>query len=135
MNLSKTQRERIRLMYGGRCAYCGTPLLAKWHADHVKPVQRIGKWVNTGKGYKHVLTGELHRPERDNIDNFKPACVPCNIHKGDLALESWRRIITDAASSLHRNYATYRHAHRFGLIAVRVKPVRFFFETGRRMMP
>lgn len=135
MNLSKSEREALKAMYGNRCAYCGTPLLAKWHADHVKPVQRIGRWVRQGNRYVHVDTGIMHHPERDTLSNFKPACVPCNIHKGDLSLESWRKILADAAASLHRNYATYRHAHRFGLIAVRAKPIRFFFESGRRMLP
>lgn len=40
MALTKTQREALKSMFGGRCAYCGCELGRKWHANHVEPVYR-----------------------------------------------------------------------------------------------
>lgn len=38
--INKQQREHIRLLFNGHCAYCGQELGAKWHADHIEPVER-----------------------------------------------------------------------------------------------
>lgn len=36
MALTKKQREKLRMKFGGRCAYCGCELPEKgWHAGHV----------------------------------------------------------------------------------------------------
>ncbi len=41
MALTRKQRERLRMKFGGRCAYCGCVLPEKgWHADHVQAVLR-----------------------------------------------------------------------------------------------
>ncbi|EFG6869113.1 TPA: HNH endonuclease, partial [Escherichia coli] len=41
MALTKKQREKLRMKFGGRCAYCGCELPEKgWHADHVQAVLR-----------------------------------------------------------------------------------------------
>ncbi|EDA6448068.1 HNH endonuclease, partial [Salmonella enterica subsp. enterica serovar Typhimurium] len=41
MALTRKQRERLRMKFGGRCAYCGCELPEKgWHADHVQAVLR-----------------------------------------------------------------------------------------------
>jgi hypothetical protein len=34
VSLTKKQRIELRMMFGGRCAYCGVQLTGKWHADH-----------------------------------------------------------------------------------------------------
>lgn len=129
MNLNKHQRETLRLKYGGFCAYCGNALTDKWHADHLKPLRREGKWVPAGyKRMEYVQTGTSQHPERDTLDNFMPACVPCNIHKSDSSLEQWRRLLEDSHRALTENYSTYRHAKRFGLIIETPPKVVFHFE-------
>ncbi|EQZ24729.1 hypothetical protein G977_04718 [Escherichia coli UMEA 3585-1] len=36
MALTKKQREKLRMKFGGRCAYCGCELTEKgWHAEVV----------------------------------------------------------------------------------------------------
>lgn len=41
MALTRKQREKLRMKFGGRCAYCGCELPEKgWHADHVQAVLR-----------------------------------------------------------------------------------------------
>lgn len=127
MNLSKADREKVRLKCGGRCAYCGTELTGKWHADHVLPVERVGKWVFG----KYVTTGEMGRPERDTLDNMLPACIPCNIDKSTFPLEEWRKKLERSHEVLLRNYATYKHALRFRLVVPQPPKVVFYFESYR----
>lgn len=40
MKLTKKQREKVRMKYGGLCAYSGTPLKDDWQVDHVVPIVR-----------------------------------------------------------------------------------------------
>lgn len=134
MKLTKAQRESLRGMYGGRCAYCGRELGAKWHADHVEPVERELTWKNVPgqRGGRLVATGRLHRPQNDRLDNLKPACVPCNIDKHSSSLEGWRRRLSALLQVLQDNHSAYRHALRFGFVEPRPGPVVFYFERARR---
>src|SRR5690242_13902237 len=112
-SLTKKEREILRMKFGGRCAYCGLPLEARWHADHLKPIQR--KLVySDGRGI--VTNGECYSPENDRIENMMPSCAPCNIDKHSMSLESWRNKLKDSCGVLMRNSPTYRHAKRFGLL-------------------
>ena len=124
MNLTKKQRAELRAMFDGRCAYCGTELPKSWHADHVEPCQR--KWIPM-QG-RAVQTGEFYKPENNRIDNLMPACPPCNIDKHSMSLESWREKLGRTLEVLRRNYPTYRHALRFGMLAETPTPVVFHFE-------
>lgn len=128
MPLTKTQREALKGRYGGFCAYCGALLGPRWHADHVQPLKRGSRWDH--KLGKHVPTGVVSHPERDHPGNYKPACVPCNIHKSDLSLEYWRSLLEQSVDSMQRNYATFRHAHRFGLVTIQPARVVFYFERA-----
>ena len=74
MKLSKKKREALRMMFGGRCAYCGHELNSRWQADHVEPVNRKYQWVRQPNGTsKAVATGEMWNPENDREDNLVPA--------------------------------------------------------------
>jgi hypothetical protein len=134
VTLSKREREKLRMMFGGRCAYCGCPLGEKgWHADHVEPVQRKTKYATNPKtGYGMlVATGEVWCPERDVAENLFPACGPCNIHKGPYSLEGWRKELERITGILQRGYPTYRHAVRFGQVVEVAGPIVFWFEKYR----
>jgi hypothetical protein len=64
MTLTKTQRETVRVMFGGRCAYCGRELPEKgWHADHVKAIYRSWPIIPDPNG---LLKGR----GEDVIENF-----------------------------------------------------------------
>ena len=133
--LSKTNRAVLREMFGGRCAYCGCELhLTRWHADHVEPCQRVNKWVNNPPGststHRMVHTGEYANPGANRPDNFMPSCVPCNIDKSDMHLDSWRARLQDRVRVLRDNYSAFRHAERFGLVEVKDAPIIFFFERN-----
>ena len=121
MKLTKQQRADLKQKYGGRCAYCGCFLGEKWHADHIEPVVR-NTWI------KNAETASQW-PERDNIENFNPACAPCNIDKHSMSLDSWRMVIANSNRVLERDVSTYRRALRFGLIQQNNNPIIFYFET------
>jgi hypothetical protein len=128
VNLTKSQRESLRAMFGGRCAYCGQELARIWHADHVEPVERQSRYLGGGKW---VNTGKMYNAAADRLDNLMPACHRCNIHKGSFQLEDWRRMISDLPGVLQRSHAPYRHALRFGRVQEVSGPVEFYFETLR----
>lgn len=129
---TKIDRVKIKDMYGGRCAYCGAELSGKFHIDHVNPVVRrsdIKLCEKTGR-MKMVSTTETCHPDNHHIDNLKPSCVPCNIHKSSMNLEQFRQHLSDHILMLNKasNYSIYRHAKRFGLVQETGKEIRFYFE-------
>jgi len=117
MPLTKKQREALKPMFGGRCAYCGGELGDKWHADHVDAIWR---------GYD-TPTG-LMRPENERPDNYFPACVPCNLFKSTFSIEEFRRELGHQVDRGRKSSVNFRTAERFGLIKPVAKPVVFWFE-------
>lgn len=130
MKLTKAQRETLRGMFGGVCAYCGKPLGDRWHADHVEAVKRDHRWDREAQ--KWVLIGQ-QRPELDTISNLMPACPPCNIDKHSLSLEEWRGMLERRCQVLRDSYSQYRSMLRFGLVQETKEPVVFFFERVEAM--
>jgi hypothetical protein len=151
VKLTPAQREQVRMMFGGKCAYCGCELPEKgWHADHVEPIYR--EWWKTQKWWRdsHAFKTEyvedadgngrivrtpveigpigMEHPENDTIGNLMPACRACNIDKSAMKLETWRGLLRDRVNVCRRNYSAFRHAERFGLVVEVKKPVVFWFE-------
>lgn len=135
MSLTKSQRLKLREMFGGKCAYCGWDLPENgWHADHIEPIIRKGEYVRVdepGRSHKFVANGECHRPENHRSDNFFPSCRACNIHKSSQSLEDWRSQLEGSPRVLRDNYATFKHAERFGIVAVVRSKVVFHFELSK----
>jgi hypothetical protein len=125
MRLTKTQREQVRQMFGGRCAYCGCELPERWHVDHVEPVVR--DLIVKGSRLTSDPTRCMH-PERHAIENLMPACPPCNISKGSFGLERWRAWLAGHVSSLNSYHPIYRIAKAYGLVVETGRPVVFHFE-------
>jgi hypothetical protein len=128
MRLTKAQREAVRLMFDGRCAYCGESLPDRWHADHVEPVVRALLTKRTADGRYKLVSGDPHHPERDTIENFMPSCPPCNISKHSMSLEVWRGWLAGHVNSLNAYTPIYRLAKRYGLIQETGAPIVFHFE-------
>jgi len=125
MKLTKAQRASLREKFGGRCAYCGQVLGDRWHADHIENVER--KLVHVpGKGF--ICSGDVHRPERDTIENLNPACAPCNIDKHSMTLEGWRDQMQRSNEVLLRDVSTFRRAVRYNLVTLNAEPIVFYFE-------
>ena len=120
MALKKKERESLKQKYGGRCAYCGEVLGDKWHADHIEPIVRNDFYVK-GAAPTH--------PEKDVVENMNPACVPCNIDKHSMSLETWRGVISRTNDVLLRDNATFRRAVRYKLVELQTSHVVFYFET------
>lgn len=127
--LTKQQREEVRQMFGGRCAYCGEPLPERWHVDHVEPVMRAVVPTKTDDGWK-LLSGPMLMPERDIDENYLPACPPCNISKSTFSLDQWRSAIAKHVDSLNSYAPTYRMAKKYGLIQETGAAVTFYFERN-----
>lgn len=123
---TKKQRDALRAMFDGKCAYCGN-VMDKMHADHVEPCRRVTRdlWGNP------LEEPYMVKPERNTVANMLPACAPCNLHKGGYRLEEWRDYLQRAADILRRDTSTFRAGERFGIIAVDVRPIVFHFEQVR----
>lgn len=129
MKLTKKQREALRGMFGGRCAYCGNELGERWHADHVEPVRRELKLVRGDDMRSRLVpTGALERPENDHIGNLMPSCAPCNIRKHAASVEDFRHGMQRSLDVARAASSAYRHALRFGLLVEKPGPVVFYFE-------
>ncbi|ECD4126869.1 HNH endonuclease [Salmonella enterica subsp. enterica serovar Galiema] len=132
MAQTRKQRERLRMKFGGRCAYCGCVLPEKgWHADHVQAVlrksERCMKAAEKGI-FRLKTTGEVFRPEADCPENIFPSCAPCNLLKTTYSLEMFRKQVSLQVERGRRSSVNFRTAERFGLISVVNKPVVFWFE-------
>ncbi|EDV5023457.1 HNH endonuclease [Salmonella enterica subsp. enterica serovar Ball] len=132
MALTRKQRERLRMKFGGRCAYCGCVLPEKgWHADHVQAVlrksERCMKAAEKGI-FRLKTTGEVFRPEANCPENIFPSCAPCNLLKTTYSLEMFRKQVSLQVERGRRSSVNFRTAERFGLISVVNKPVVFWFE-------
>ncbi|ADX20388.1 HNH endonuclease [Salmonella enterica] len=132
MALTRKQRERLRMKFGGRCAYCGCELPEKgWHADHVQAVlrksERCMKAAEKGI-FRLKSTGDVFRPEADCPENIFPSCAPCNLLKTTYSLEMFRKQVSLQVERGRRSSVNFRTAERFGLISVVNKPVVFWFE-------
>ncbi|ECM3159423.1 HNH endonuclease [Salmonella enterica subsp. enterica] len=132
MALTRKQRERLRMKFGGRCAYCGCELPEKgWHADHVQAVlrksERCMKAAEKGI-FRLKSTGDVFRPEADCPENIFPSCAPCNLLKTTYLLEMFRKQVSLQVERGRRSSVNFRTAERFGLISVVNKPVVFWFE-------
>jgi hypothetical protein len=115
-SLTKKQRQQVYDKTGGHCAYCGEPITIKqMQADHIAPFE-----------YAEIVEHEGYNP--NSIDNFLPACRPCNYIKGSLPFEKFRVIVSLWPKTLFRDSVTYRNALRFGVVEVKPQRVVFYFE-------
>lgn len=128
MKLTKPQRAALGMKFGGLCAYCGNPLGARWHADHIEAVERKLEAVRKNGVYSLRTTAEMHRPERDAVENMNPSCAPCNIDKHTLSLEQWRDLMQRSHEVIHRDSGTYRRMKRYGLIVENHTRIVFHLE-------
>lgn len=132
MKLTPKQRAELRMKFGGRCAYCGTPLPEKgWHADHVEAVLRVSeqdlKAAASGI-FKLKSTGAVFNQHADRLENIVPACAPCNLFKTTYSLEMFRKQIALQVERARNSSVNFRTAERFGQIQVTPSPVVFWFE-------
>lgn len=70
-----TKREKVFKKTNGKCIYCGCDLdYYNFHVDHMKPKSKLNY-------------------DKNNIDNLFPSCADCNLLKGNLEVEDFRKKI------------------------------------------
>lgn len=133
MKLTKKQREEVRMKYGGRCAYSGTPLDDDWQVDHVVPIVR--NWWD----------GTCVFPEAHDMDNLVPCQRVINKYKGSLPLETFRGWLLESLherlAKLPKNPKSEKGIRRkkfllavagyFGITADKPFSGKFYFETHK----
>ena len=105
--LKKDFREKIKMKYGGKCAYCGCILHDKFHVDHIKAFAANGD---------------------SSLENLNPSCFICNNWKFTFSLEQFRRELSYQVDRARQYSRNFRMAEKFGLIVETKEPVEFFFE-------
>lgn len=125
--MNKKLREEVRLKYDNRCAYCGCELQKGWHVDHIEPIRR-------GDSDEMIDAMNKNRANpivrgTNTIENYNPACRPCNVWKSTYTIEQFRKEIKEQVVRLNKYNANYRNAKRFGLIEETDYNVKFYFES------
>jgi len=82
MYISKKNREIVKNMFNGKCAYTGTDLLADWQVDHIKPIKR--NWQ---------LNNSAMFEENHNLQNMLPTQRIINHYKHSMDLELFRNFM------------------------------------------
>lgn len=118
--MAKINRDKIRNLYDGRCAYCGKPLGDVFHIDHVKPIYR--GWSEN--------ESTPNRGENTE-DNMLPACKRCNLWKKTFSVEQFRQEIAAQVERIRRDSPGYRLAEDFGLVSTTGNEVSFWFERHK----
>lgn len=119
--MKKTDREKVLLKYDGHCAYCGKGITYKeLQVDHIE-----AHWHNYTEEQcvKYGL-----KKGADNIENMNPACRRCNLWKGTMNIETFRKEIQLQLFRLKRDSSNYRMALDFGMIKENNTTIRFYFE-------
>lgn len=89
--LTKTEREAVRMKFGGLCAYTGRPLESDWQVDHMisKNSWKYQVYAECAQ-IKSFEQMERRLKEVDNIDNLLPAMRIVNHYKRAFDLEGFR---------------------------------------------
>lgn len=112
--ISKSTRIAVYEKYGGRCAYCGCPIIdiKEMQVDHL---------------VSHMFNGG-----EDTLENYMPACEVCNRVKSAYTLEEFRKQI-HRCGEIHRNRKTPIDADsdkiaRYYGLTEEDREVTFYFE-------
>ena len=104
------KRRSIYLKYGGRCAYCGSPLdIHQMTVDHVLPQSKGGS---------------------NSLENLMPSCRKCNTEKDSLILKDykrekvWQSLTVSELSDMMKSYKSF-----YIMFTQKVKAYRFYFES------
>ena len=95
-DLTEQQWQDLKIMWGGRCAYCGA-VTDELQKDCVLPIAHGGRYT---------------------LDNVVPACRHCNASKCDAEVTTWMR-------SRHLDESTFlaRHALSVRILSETSRPV------------
>lgn len=100
-------RDRVKLKYDGRCAYCGC-IPEKICIDHLIP-------ISSQNG-------------SDDESNLMPSCYSCNNYKLVFTLEQFRYMLQEQVSMARKYSVNFRFAEKYGLVKELKKEIKFYFE-------
>ena len=109
----KNIRDKVKAKFNGHCGYCGEKP-DRLCIDHIHPFSDYRK-------------GE----EINNIENLMPSCFKCNNYKLTWSLEQFRSNLQDQVKLARRHSVNFRFAEKYGLIEVKEKPIKFYFERTK----
>ena len=122
MSMSRLRREAVYRKYGGRCAYCGNPILMKdMQVDHFVPKYKAA-------AYEHYTGGDV-----ESLDNLYPSCRLCNHYKRANGIETFRKWIEEIPRKLKREYI-YNVGVKYGIVQPQPRKIQFFFEKVKDMI-
>ena len=109
-------RDLIRSKFGGRCAYCGTPIEPGRSGDNALQIDHVHP---------------RHLGGTDDVGNLVPACRRCNHYKKTFSVEEFRRELSLIPVRLAASQPTFRLAQRHGLIIVNDTPPTFLVDEEK----
>lgn len=109
--IPKAIRQRVYKKYNGHCAYCGKAIAYKdMQVDHIQARYIGGK---------------------DNLENYNPACRPCNFYKSTMTIDQFRDELKKVQGRLRKVFI-YRLAVAYGLVEEKDLNVQFYFERSNQ---
>jgi len=124
--IDKTVREKVYNKFDGRCAYCGCKILFhQMHIDHIHP-QSMSHFYDAEPSVKKEYG--LRGDNVNHIDNLFPACRSCNNYKATFSIDVLRKELEEQPRKL-RVQSIIKLCERFGIIEIKEKPIKFYFET------
>jgi hypothetical protein len=131
MHISKKNRELIKKMFDGKCAYTGTELQLDWQIDHVEAVRR-NWWLSN--------SAMLERNHK--LENMMPSQRIVNHYKHSMNLEQFRSFMKDfhirisklpksikSEKTIKRKAYMLEIAKLFDITTDKAFSGRFYFET------
>ena len=114
--LTAEQRMEVYQKYDGCCAYCGNGIeFFQMEVDHMEAKSRF-----------------RDQRDADFIENFMPACKPCNIRKNTMSIERFRRELSRDIEQLKRDSPKFRLMLKYGKIQVSDHEIEFYFEKVKK---
>ena len=102
-----SKREIIYNKTCGKCIYCGCDLeFNNFHIEHVVPKSKL-------------------KSNKNNINNLFPACIDCNLIKGNLDVEEFRKKIENLMYYDTRCRIIKKYYN------VEQKKIKFYFEGNQ----
>lgn len=131
--MNKKTREIVYRKYDGHCGYCGCKLdtIKDMQVDHIEPKHRRPKLINKD-GHIKVISIDKFNPNLDTIDNYMPACRNCNLRKGTMDIETFRKELLKLQERLKTQSGSrvnYKLALKYGLIEEKQNNIKFYFEN------
>ena len=92
-DITRDEREAMLNYFQSSCAYCGTPLTKRWHADHILSIDSGGFNHISNRVPSCAQCNEQEKQERDWLEFLTFKCGPDNklLEERRLRIDSWKK--------------------------------------------